>query len=345
MSSARAALRVWDDLVVEDRPFGTGLINATWRGTHRGQPVIVQRVHPAFAPHVHEDIDRVTRHLAARGVRTPLLLPTREGKLCSVDEEGRSYRVLTFIEGSVAFDKVTSAKMAHEAGAVVGRFHAAIADLEHTYVHVRPGIHDLSFRRANLDRALDAHRDHRLYADVARLDERARALEPLALPLTTTRGRHAHGDLKISNILFAEDGAALCLVDLDTLASMPFPFEMGDALRSWCNPRREDEPGAHVDATFFEAALAGHRRGAPALRLEADEIERVTAGLLTIALELAERFLTDALEERYFRFDPARYPALGEHNRERARGQLELAESVRDHASTLEKLARGALAG
>ncbi len=252
MSSAREALWVWDDLVVEERPFGTGLINATWRGTLRGQPVVVQRVHPAFAPHVHDDIDRITRHLAARGVRTPLLVPTRDGRLCSVDDEGRSFRVLTFIEGSVAFDKVTSGRMAHEAGAMVGRFHAALADLEHTYVHVRPGIHDLAFRRANLDRALEAHREHRLHAAVAELDERARALEALALPLTTTRGRHAHGDLKISNVLFAEDGRALCLVDLDTLASMPFPFEIGDALRSWCNPRREDEPGAHVGRDFSD---------------------------------------------------------------------------------------------
>ncbi|MFN7145937.1 MAG: hypothetical protein ACK4YP_19325, partial [Myxococcota bacterium] len=50
-----------------------GLINVTW---YVGEPVrwVVQKLHPAFAASVHEDIEAVTAHLDARGLVTPRLL-------------------------------------------------------------------------------------------------------------------------------------------------------------------------------------------------------------------------------------------------------------------------------
>ena len=54
-----------------------------------------------------------------------------------------------------------------------------------------------------------------------------------------------HGDPKISNLMFARDSdRGLCLIDLDTLGPMPIALELGDALRSWCNPAAEDARAA-----------------------------------------------------------------------------------------------------
>lgn len=327
-------------LEVDPAPYGTGLINLTMRGRMGDLEVVVQRVHPAFAASVHEDIEAVTAHLAAKGYRTPRLIRTREGALSVSDTEGRPWRALSFVAGR-SLDRIQSPSHAEQAGALVGGFHAALADLEHAYVHVREGVHDLPFRRLALEAAIVASPAHRLVGAVASLAQEIFEAESDLLPLDVTPHRHAHGDLKISNLLFDDAGLGIAIVDLDTLAKMPWPFELGDALRSWCNPKGEDVEAPRVDEEIFEAALTGWARGAGGgVHLDPLERELVARGVFTIASELAMRFLTDALEETYFGWDPRRFPARGEHNLARARGQWSLAESVRSAMGRLEAVAR-----
>jgi hypothetical protein len=336
-------LEAYPGLTVEPAPYGTGLINLTLRGQMDGRAVIVQRVHPAFAASVHEDIEAVTGHLEKKGLVTPRLVRTRAGALSVLDVEGRPWRVLSFVEGRSS-DRVADPRHAERAGAVVGRFHAALADLEHSYVHVRQGVHDLPFRMRALGRALDANGGHRLHTEVARLAEAVLGSEADLVDLGCSAHRHAHGDLKISNLLFDASGEGVALVDLDTLTRMPWPFEIGDALRSWCNQQGEDVEEPAVDEAIFEAALHGWARGAAGgLALDRTERDLVPAGVFTIAAELAMRFLTDALEESYFGWDPRRFPSRGEHNLARARGPWALARSVRAARGRLEAAARRAL--
>lgn len=333
--------RAYPGLSVEPSPFGTGLINLTLRGRIGAREVVVQRLHPVFAGTVHHDIEAVTAHLAARAFTTPRLVPTAEGRLWVDDDEGRPWRVLSYVAGGVAYDAVDAPSLAHEAGRLVGGFHAALLDLEHDYVHVRPGVHDTAAHLAKLEAALRTHHAHRLRPEVERAGEallagRAQLCDARALPL-----RHAHGDLKISNLLFDARGRGLCLVDLDTLGRMPLAFELGDALRSWCNRAHEDADAA-FDPEIFAAAIAGYASEAPGL--DASEIDSLVLGTATIALELSARFLTDALEERYFGWDASRYPARGEHQLARARGQLALARALGTERSALEECVRAAFA-
>lgn len=319
------ALRAWSKLDVGSEPYGTGLINVTLEGVLDGVRVIVQRVHPAFAPCVHEDIEAVTRHLERRGLLTPTLIRTDDDRLCSVDQEGRAWRVLTFVERSHSHDRLVDPAMVEQAGAAVGRFHTALADLQHVYRHTRVGIHDIGYRARGLRDACARHADHRLAREVEALARDLSPYDQLFLSIDALPHGHAHGDLKASNILFDEAGRALCLVDLDTLARMPWVFEMGDAIRSWCNPKREDEPGASISLSLYRAALEGYAR--TGLSLDAGTVALLPRGVLTIAAELAMRFLTDALEERYFSFDARRFESRGQHNLARARGQIELVKS------------------
>ena len=146
--------------------------------------------------------------------------------------------------------------------------------------------------------------------------------------LPVSRERIVHGDPKISNFIFDPDtGEGVGLVDLDTVASMPIVLELGDALRSWCNPLGEDTRETTFSAPLFRAALGGYSRAAPDL-LSAEEWRSLPDAALTIALELAARFAADALQENYFGWDPARFESASDHNQVRAAGQLRLADKI-----------------
>jgi aminoglycoside phosphotransferase (APT) family kinase protein len=222
--------------------------------------------------------------------------------------------------------------MAFSAGACVGRFHTALRDLDHTFRFSRPGAHDTSAHFDGLRMALVTHRGHRLYRGVQRLaDELFDAWEAWAGPTDLPR-RIVHGDLKISNLRF-EDERAAALIDLDTLAWGTLDIELGDALRSWCNPAGEDIGDATFQLPLFEAAMRGY---ATAGDWTVEERTAIGPGLHRICLELAARFARDALEESYFGFDHTR--GHGEHNLLRARGQATLATSVHARMGDIERL-------
>ncbi|MFM2151747.1 MAG: hypothetical protein RL199_182 [Pseudomonadota bacterium] len=324
------------------RPFGTGLINRTFLVESPHGKWVLQQLHPVFGGVVNEDIDAVTAHLAARGLVTTRLERTGDGHLWVDDVEGRPWRVLTFVAG-MSSDTVASPAHAAEAGRLVARFHAGVSDLAHAYRHVRPSVHDTSRHLATLEAALSEHRDHRLYETVAPVAQSlltaARDLPGFgSMPL-----RHVHGDLKISNLLFDDAGRGLCLVDLDTLGRMPWVHEMGDALRSWCNPAGEDVTDARVDAALFEGAVRGYASGTD--HVTGEERERLVSGLSAISLELSARFLADALNERYFGWNASKYATRGDHNLARALGQWSLHRSVEASRPALERIVREAFEG
>lgn len=326
------------------RRFGTGLINRTYLVEGLSGNVVVQRLHPVFAGPVNEDIEAVTAHLAAKGLSTPRPVRCDDGALWVEGADERPWRALSYVAGE-SVDRVPSPALAREAARLVASFHLAVADLSWDYRHVRVGVHDTAKHLTTLRKALEDHRGHRLFAQVAPLasellDAAQRLPDFSPLPL-----RHCHGDLKISNVLFSGP-KALCLVDLDTLGRMIWPFELGDAMRSWCNPSGEDVSSAAIDTAIFTAALEGYASVArPASFPTCEEALALVDGLATICLELSARFLADALNETYFGFDAARFPARGEHNLLRGRGQWALRQSVERDRASLEAIVRRLLVG
>ncbi|MCP5199425.1 MAG: phosphotransferase [Gammaproteobacteria bacterium] len=341
-AAAEAALKHYDCVHVRLARVPQGLINLTVRVTaSNGRRYALQRLHPVFGDAVNRNLARVTAHLRARGMLTPELVPTATGAPDVVLPDGR-WRLLTWIDGR-AFDALRTPAQARAAGQLLGRFHAALADFTGEIERDRPPVHDLERHLANLAQAIAAHPYHRLADNVAVLAAEVEAAVTALGPLPVMRPRLVHGDPKISNVLFDADGRdALCLIDLDTLARMPVVLELGDALRSWCNPGAEDAPTARIDLERMAAAMAGYETGAPGL-LDAVERGAVVAATLAIHVELAARFLADALDERYFGWDSARYPGRGEHNLARARGQLRAAASLREQRVAAEAIvaARG----
>jgi Ser/Thr protein kinase RdoA (MazF antagonist) len=316
----------WDQAVEIERIPG-GLINATFAVRRGGAPVaVVQRLHSVFGAEVNLDLEAVTRHLAARGLETPLLIRTRAGEPW-VEHDG-VWRALTWVEGT-AVHAIPDERWAAEGGALVGRFHRAIADLRHDYRFTRAGVHDTPL---HLERLRD-----RLARPANGADEIAAARELGSEILAAAAGlpampalsrRHAHGDLKISNLLF-RDGRGAAVIDLDTLGLQTLAFELGDAMRSWCNPHGEDHVQARFELGIFRAAMSAWRDVAGGLASR-DELTSVVVGLETVCVELAARFCVDVFDDSYFGWDPARFASRRAHDLVRARGQLALARSVRE---------------
>jgi Ser/Thr protein kinase RdoA (MazF antagonist) len=315
-----------------------GLINATYVVRLAGAPhAVVQRMHPIFAPEVNLDIAAVTTHLAARGLTTPRLLATLDGRAWH-DHEGRAWRALSWVEG-ITVHAVPDPAWAEAGGRLVGEFHRAVADLAHDYASSREG-HDMAARLGRLaehvaapgEPAMDRGGDPAAAAAVREAVELGREILDAARDLPAMPDvprRHCHGDLKISNLLFADAPVrGVCVVDLDTLGLSTMAFEIGDAMRSWCNPHKEDAGRVTFDLSTFAAAIRGFRAVADPI-LGDDERTAIVVGLETVCLELAARFTTDVFRDDYFGWDPARFPSRRAHNLVRARGQLALGRAVR----------------
>lgn len=340
MEVPREVLAAWEleDAVLE--PVSVGLINRTLVATQPvGSRLVVQRLHPIFRGEVNLDIEAVTNHLTLKGVRTPLLVRTIDGRAW-LEVEGEVWRAQTFVEGRTV-ERVERPETAAAAGQMAARFHGALRDLDWELRFTRPGAHDTAAHLATLREALDEHRDHEAQAAVRPVGEAILEMGGELPTMPSLPSRLVHGDLKISNVLLGDDLAeARALVDLDTLARSTLAIEMGDALRSWCNPRGEDDPEAAVDVSTFAAAVAGYLEEARDW-IEPAEARSFVGGTETIALELAARFCADALRERYFGWDPSRFVSRSEHNLVRARSQLALARSV---AAARDELAAGVTA-
>ena len=303
-----------------------GLINQTYVVREDGAPIaVLQRVHPVFGGEVNLDIDAVTAHLAGKGMVTPRLVRTRAGDAWIV-VDGHVWRALTWIDG-VTVHTVPDPSWATAGGELLGRFHRAVADLAHDYHFARAGVHDTPAHLAKLAAHVASGGQEEIeWVELGR-EIAAHAAELPPLPVTAPR--HCHGDLKISNLLFAtEPLRGVCLVDLDTLGRSTMAFELGDAMRSWCNPRGEDAGGVRFDLDIFAAAIGGFRAVADAL-LTADERTSIVIGTETVSLELAARFCVDLFRDEYFGWDAARFPSRRAHNLVRARGQLALARAIR----------------
>jgi Ser/Thr protein kinase RdoA (MazF antagonist) len=298
-----------------------GLINQSFSVSDGGVEYILQCVNQSFRPEIHENIAAVTAHLAQKGVPSPRLLQTREGKrFADLGPQGR-WRLMTRLPGR-SLDTCTSRAMARSAGALVATFHSALTDLDHVFEPLGFPFHDTPSHLAQLKAAVSQHREHPLHETVGQLAAQVVAAFDDCHDFRRLPGRPIHGDLKFNNFLFVDQEAS-ALVDLDSLGRLPLAYDLGDAWRSWCNRAGEDSCEAEFDLGIFSSAVEGYL-GATSLEISAEERESLVVAIEAISLELAARFAADALQESYFGWDPERFATAGEHNLLRARGQFSL---------------------
>jgi hypothetical protein len=328
--AAAAALGRWSLRVDPTTTAATspdaGLINTTLLV---GAPpvAVLQWVNPLFSPLIHLDIALLLERLRDAGMTCPTLLPADDGALWQDADHG-CWRLWSFVPGTT-LHRVSGPAVAAEAGALVGRLHAATAGWTPPRHAPLRHIHDTPARMAELEAALAGAEGHPLAAAVRALGAQILGDWAAWQGALDEPARIGHGDLKISNLRFDAAGKkAVCLLDLDTVGPITLGAELGDAWRSWCNPLGEDTVEDIIfDMEVFEASADGFLSTGP-------DLDRPARAALAhaperIALELAARFCRDAVLNSYFREDRARFPTTGAHNLHRARVQAALARAAR----------------
>lgn len=267
-----------------------GMYNATLRATVDGQSWVIQRLHVDYPPDRIEDFASISNALGQKGLVTPQY--RLFNGLPWLRRHGHYYRCYPFIEGQSGCP-APSAATAGELGRFLRVYHRAARDLHpslwprsviphfHDFDHYMVRLAELTYAAPSTQwehlasQALDAHDVYRVWP--------------------TAEKQLIHGDPRVNNIVFRDD-LPYALVDFDTFMPAHPGTDLGDMLRSLCCPAGPDNPVAQHDAVL--ACAQGYDAQYPDAALWA---------MARISWELTARFLIDAVEDRYFGWDAARY--------------------------------------
>ncbi|HEX9714588.1 MAG TPA: aminoglycoside phosphotransferase family protein, partial [Desulfurivibrionaceae bacterium] len=146
-----------------------------------------------------------------------------------------------------------------------------------------------------------------------------------------------HGDPKLANILFSRDtGRAVSLIDLDTVKPGLLHYDLGDCLRSCCNPAGEEAPLTEVsfNLAYCSAILRGYLPQVAPFFSVAD-YHYIYDAVRLIAFELGLRFFSDHLAgDIYFK---VKRPGQ---NLQRAMIQFALCQSIEAQENEIRNIVR-----
>jgi Ser/Thr protein kinase RdoA (MazF antagonist) len=296
-----------------------------------------------------DNVMRVAEHLrradpTRRGLE---VVRTDDGSVLAYDgDHAAPWRAFRQVPGARSHEVVTAPGVAHEVGRGLGRFLTDIGALPGPPLREPiPGFKDFVRRRQDFEEAVevDAYgRAGHCEDEIAALRRHHDLVEELADARAAAKlpERLVHNDAKANNVLLDEDtGAAVCVIDLDTVAPGTVLFDVGDLLRSATVTAPEDAVDVSelgVRDNLLEAALRGYLAEAATVLTDAELALFPLAGPL-MAYENAIRFLTDHLAgDTYFRIDRPR------HNLDRTRAQLRVLEALEHAAERVDEVVRGA---
>ena len=327
------------------RPFGTGLINHTWKISNGSDAYILQRINDAVFRQprlIAENIDALAVYLRSHHPEYLFVTPLNavDGKNLVNLEEGY-FRLVPFVEGSHTYDVVAATEQAYQAARQFGKFTRLLAGFPIDSLHLTlPDFHNLSLRHRQFEEALAKGNRSRITAASHLIDTISSYQDILftfedILRNKGFRLRVTHHDTKISNVLFDQADKGLCVIDLDTVMPGYFISDLGDMMRTYLSPVSEEEKDMDlivIREEYFRAIVRGYLSEMKN-ELSAAEMDHIVyAGKFMIYMQ-ALRFLTDHLnDDRYY---GARYEG---HNYVRAVNQVTLLQRLTEKEPILEKM-------
>ncbi|PWS26015.1 aminoglycoside phosphotransferase family protein [Pedobacter yonginense] len=313
------------------QPFGSGLINHTWKVTASEAEYILQRINnKVFAnpEAIDDNLNHIKIYLqqAFPEYLFPAPLSTLNGQTL-VHKGEEYYRMLPFVKNSHTIDYVTSADQAYQAAKAFGKFTRVLNGFNaEKLTYTIPDFHNLSLRIEQFNKAIEKANEGRIslakseieelvnHADIAEKYDEIKRSE--AIPL-----RVIHHDTKISNVLLDDEDKGLCVIDLDTVMPGYFFSDVGDMMRTYLaesNEEEQDFKKVTVREEVFTAIYKGYMGEMAHILTPLEKDLFIYGGKFMIYMQ-ALRFLTDFLNgDVYY---PTTYP---HHNLSRARNQIAL---------------------
>ena len=192
----------------------------------------------------------VQEHLAARGIPTPAILPTRDGQRVTPDDP--PCVAFDYVDGaSYSFTSLTQTKTAAE---TLARVHHALDDLTSVEVPTPLNPHIERWWR-DPERELDALAPYVPPRQLARLEQTLGALDLAAL--ATLPAGLVHGDFHGRNVLFRQD-KVVALLDFDVVHRTIRATDVARALLAFARPSRGS---LHIRPEVAAAFLSQYARG------------------------------------------------------------------------------------
>jgi Ser/Thr protein kinase RdoA (MazF antagonist) len=340
--------------VLEVREFGNGNINDTYLVTtdsNDEEHFVLQRINTQVFKQpklIMQNMRTFTEHMRRRAREEmhawemPRVLKTRDHQDFYLDAENSFWRAISYVEGARSFDTIHSTDHAREVGHALGTFQHLISDLPvEALADTLEGFHITPLYLEHYDRVV-SHNGFVPNAEVRLGLDFVSARREWAHVLENARNqgrlqlRPVHGDPKVNNVMIQEGtGRAISLVDLDTVKPGLIHYDIGDCMRSGCNPLGEETEqweSVHFDPEIGEAILTGYLTQARNF-LTAADYEYLYDSIRLLAFELGVRFLTDHLAGNvYFK---VKHP---QHNLLRALVQFKLTESIEAHEQEIRSI-------
>lgn len=337
-------------------PYGSGLINHTWKVRAADKEYILQKVN-----------DSVFSDPAAIATNTRLIADHLEinhpeylfiDPLLSVDgkeliyQEGNNhdgdndeakgyYRLFPFLKNSHSKDTVDHPCEAYEAALQFGRFSKLLSDVDTDELKITlPDFHNLSLRFEQFTTALREGNQIKIKESKSLIDKirsYSGILEEYQKIKTNIdfKTRVTHHDTKISNVLFDANNHGLCVIDLDTVMPGYFISDVGDMMRTYLCPVSEEETDfqkIYIRDEIYQAILHGYMEEMNDVLSRPEKDHFFYSGKFMIYMQ-ALRFLTDhLLNDQYY---GAKYEG---HNYNRAKNQLILLDEYCDKEQTFRNI-------
>ncbi len=327
---------------------GSGLINGTYLLTDlsNAKKFVLQQINKnvftnpeAIANNIATVADFLQNNFSAYLFPAPLATIANQRMHL---HEGKYWRLMPFVEGTVALDTLSTPKQAFEAAKQFGKLSRLLNDFDSSKLQPTiVGFHDLALRFEQFKTALSQ-------ASVATRDkavleiEKAFAFEPILTQYlqlnnnTDFPNRVMHHDTKISNALLDKDTfEGICVIDLDTLMPGKFISDLGDMMRTYLCEFSENEKDltkVTIRADYFDAMIAGYLSEMGDILTSTEKDAILFSGKYIVYMQ-ALRFLADYLNGNIY------YPiSYAEQNLDRTKNQFKLLEELKKNETELQQI-------
>lgn len=278
-----------------------GEVNTTLLVTdNNGNRSILQRLSGIYDAVIGEDYETVARHLTDEGWEMAAVLRANDGTAYLSDGSGQLWRSFNYIESEPGSSYEGDLEATAALGGLLGTLHRSLATLDYRPKFTIPHSQDTHYfanRLREISSQIPDEAGRELAEEMIELSQEG-VIDIKSLQLI-------HGDPRISNAFFRE-GKPFTFIDWDGLKLGSPLLDIGDLLQSTAGEVITKDKGSCTVAELQPILEAYHSEA----RVGTDKQVFGRDALITariIALNLGMRHLIDTVENRYFKWDPARF--------------------------------------